>query len=966
MRGLLLALFAALAPISLAAHETPPAPTLAAALAPASEDKSTSVASTRDTGWAFETSDIPVDPDYRFSTLANGVRVIVRHNALPAGTAIVRMLVATGSLDETEAEQGYAHFIEHMAFNGSRRVPEGQMVPLLERAGLAFGADTNASTGFERTVYKLDLPTNDPKLLDTALMLMRETASELTIAPEAVTRERGVILSEMRDRNSFDYRNTVASTQFLYPEARFARRFPIGLTETLDKADAASLRAFYAREYVPSHVTLIVVGDYDAAAIEAAITRHFNDWQASAQRPEPQPGAGPIARKDKGRTAIYLDPALSERITAVRSGKYLNEPDSVATRQEKLLRTIGYAIVNRRLQSLSRSASPPFRGAGFGTGDVFEAGRATRLIVDSIDRKWREGLAAALGEYRKALKRGFTEAEVAEQVAAIRAQLVDAAGAADTRSNASLVAGALALVTEQQVPSTPDTVLARFKAFAPYITPEAVLKAMSEEAVPLKDPLLRFEGRYAPQGGKDALRNAWRDAMRAPLPEADTRTTEAFAYTDFGRAGSVVSDHVERQLGIREVRFANNVMLNLRRTSLEKDKVRVQVSIDGGDMLDTAENPAATEMASYLPLGGLGKHSRDALDTILAGRTLGFAFESDPASFKSSAQTTPRDLELQLELLAALVTDPGYRLEGEVQYRQAVNNSFAKLHATPGAALQADLGRILSDGDPRFSLQPVQTYRELTFAKLREDIADRLAHGAIEIAVVGDIDEDQVIAEVARTFGALPEREAAFRDHSEQPARTFTQDRSPRVLRHDGPADQALLRMTWPTRDDSDPTEALALELLERVMRVELTDELREALGKAYSPSAASSLSRHWKDYGLFSVTASLDVADVPAARRAIRSVVESLRAAPVDADTLARARQPILEALQNGLKTNSGWMSLVDRAQSEPGRIARYLAATGRLEKLTALDVRSEALRYLDPDAALEITVLPREAQVP
>jgi zinc protease len=153
--------------------------------------------------WAFETSDVPVDPGFTFGTLPNGMRYVLRENHTPANTVLVRLRIGSGSLEETDEERGLAHFVEHMAFNGSTRVPEGEMVRLLEREGLAFGADTNASTGFETTTYKLDLPRSDPKLIDTALMLMRETASELTISAEAVARERGVILAEKRDRTTY-------------------------------------------------------------------------------------------------------------------------------------------------------------------------------------------------------------------------------------------------------------------------------------------------------------------------------------------------------------------------------------------------------------------------------------------------------------------------------------------------------------------------------------------------------------------------------------------------------------------------------------------------------------------------------------------------------------------------------------------------------------------------------------------
>ncbi|GGC00195.1 peptidase M16 [Novosphingobium endophyticum] len=931
-----------------------PAPLVAREAAPPAEDHS----------WAFETSDIPVDPAFRFGRLDNGMRYIVRSNATPAGTAVVRMLVETGSLDESDSERGYAHFVEHMAFNGSKRVPEGQMVALLERNGLAFGADTNASTSFERTVYKLDLPRSDPALLDTALMLMRETASELSISQEAVDRERGVILSEMRDRNTFSLRNTMDSIEFFYPGSRYLLRMPIGTAETLNAASAASLRAFYEREYVPAHVTLVVVGDFDVAQIVTGIQRHFGHWPAAPS--EPQPDAGPIARKDKGRTDIYVDPALSERVSVVRTGRWLEEPDSVAQRQENLLRSIGYDIVNRRLQRLSRQANPPFRGAGFGTGDVFETARSTRLIVDTVDRHWRAGLLAAAVEYRRALAYGFAASEVAEQVASIRNALVNAAGSADTRSNATLAGSALALVTDRTVPSTPQTVLQRFEAFAPRITPKAVLAALKREVIPLRKPLIRFEGRFAPEGGEKALRKTWKEATKAAIDRELAADASAFGYTDFGPAGKVVSDRVDPRLGIREVRFANGVMLNLKRTDIEQDKVRVSVSIDGGDMLDTPSDPLATEMVSYLDEGGLGKHSRDDLETILAGRTVGFGLRSDEASFDGLYRTTPRDLQLQLELIAALITDPGYRSEGQVQYRQQINNYFARLRATPDSALQADLGAILSGGDPRFSLQPVETYRRLTYAKLGQEIGDRLAHGAIEVGIVGDFDEDQAIAQVARTLGALPPRETSFRDYADQPPRPFTNDRDPRLIRHGGAPDQALLRLTWPTRDDSDPVETLKLELLERVIRIELTDELREALGKAYSPSASSSLSRHWKGYGVFSINASVDVADVAATGKAIGQVVQSLRSAPVSEDLLQRARQPMLESLQNGLKSNAGWLSLVDRAQTESERIDRYLKATGRLEALTASDVQAMAQRYLGPAEGIEVLVLPESAELP
>ena len=267
-----------------------------------------------DTSWAFERSDVPLDRNFRFGRLANGLRYVIRRNTLPAGTAIVRMEIGAGSLDERDDERGFAHFVEHMAFNGSTHVLEGEMVRLLERNGLAFGTDTNASTGFEHTTYMLDLPTNTPALLDTALMLMRETASELRFEPDAVNRERGVVLAEMRDRNTWQLRNAEADARFFNPQALYPRRFPIGVPETLAAADAHALRAFWHREYVPANTAIIVIGDFDPDSAEAAIRTRFTDWSAAPATS--QPDGGPVLPGDERRTAIYLDPALAERVIA--------------------------------------------------------------------------------------------------------------------------------------------------------------------------------------------------------------------------------------------------------------------------------------------------------------------------------------------------------------------------------------------------------------------------------------------------------------------------------------------------------------------------------------------------------------------------------------------------------------------------------------------------------------------------
>ncbi|WP_298284659.1 pitrilysin family protein [Novosphingobium sp.] len=914
--------------------------------------------------WAFQQSDLPPDPAFRYGQLPGGMRFIIRRNATPAGTAQVRMDIATGSLDERESERGFAHYVEHMAFNGSTHVPEGEMIKLLERNGLSFGADTNAQTSFEQTLYMLDLPRADPKLLDTALMLMRETASELTFDAQAVARERGVVLSELRDGQGWQRTNLEDQLAFFYPAATYPKRLPIGTTEALNAATADTLKAFWAREYVPSKTTMVIVGDFDPDVVEAAIRTRFADWQAKPETPRPDQGK--VDPKQKAAVDIHIDPSLSERITASRHGPWKDEPDTIANRRTALLRQIGYGVVNRRFQRMSRTIDPPFRGAGFGTSEVFKIGQTTNLIVDTTDGGWQRGFAAAAGAYARALKGTFTPTEIDEQVANIRTALENAAAGANTRPHSALTGAALALVRDEQVPTTPQSGLDRFNQFAPTITPATVMAALKAGAIPLKDPLIRFQGRTAPKGGEQALRQTFSKATRAKAPAGEVPAPIPFAYTDFGTPGTVVSDTTEPLYGIRQIRFANNVRLNLKRTDLAKDRVQLSLNLDGGEMLDSKAEPLRTELTAVLARGGLGKHSEDDLQTLLAGRSVSLGLGTSGDVFDTSATTTPRDLALQLQVWTALLTDPGYRPEGEVLYQQNIANFFARLRSSPGAALANSIGGIISDNDPRFTLQPQPAYSTLTYAKLRDALTERLTRGAIEIAVVGDIDEAATIAAVARTFGALSPREPEFRPYTAERQRAFTAKRGAEVIRHTGEANQAIIRMVWPTRDDSDADEAMAFALLAEVTGIEVLDTVREKLGKAYSPGASSSLSRVWTGYGTFTINASVDLADLTATRTALRETMRALAAAPVDPDVLQRARAPMLERIDNALKTNSGWMALAERAQTQPDRLQRAKAARARLENVTAANLQALARRYLTPEQAVELLVLPEEAPAP
>lgn len=912
--------------------------------------------------WKLEDSDVKPADGWVFGKLDNGMRYIIRKNDRPQGTAMVRMLVHAGALDERDEERGFAHYVEHMAFNGSKNVPEGEMVKLLERLGLAFGADTNASTGFEYTEYKLDLPRADDELLGTALMLMRETASELTITQGAVDRERGIVLSERRVRNTYALQNVVDSLEFAFPGARLPTRLPIGTVETLEGATAEGLRRFWEREYVPSSTVLVVVGDYDPAKVEGEIRKRFADWRPAVSPEQPKPG--PVDPSYAGATDLYIHPALDEAVSLTRHAIWVDAPDTVAERRRETLRRVASGIIGRRMSREAQKENPPFRGAFLQLSDQSDLARTTQLTVVTEDGGWKRGLDAAIDQYRRAVIHGFTQAEVAEQVANIRNSLETMAAQETTRSNPAWVAEAMATAQERSVPDSAASRLAQFEAMADAITPAAALAALREDWPELADPLVRFTGKKAPEGGEAMLRKAVIDAYARPVEAPPAETVAEFGYKDFGQPGKVVADGTTADLGIRTVRFANGVMLNLKRTDLEKDRIMVEVSLDGGRLLDTRERPLGTELTGLLVTGGLGKHRYDELQTILAGKSVGGNFAVRDDRLEVSSTTKPRDLELQLQLIAAFLTDPGYRSEGLGAWRQGLPAFFARLGKTPASAFGEALRATISDNDPRFTRQPLEAYQALGYDLLRTTIADRVAKGAMEIAIVGDFDEAAAIDLVSRTFGALPQREEAFRPYDlGERKRSFTESRGLKIVRHGGEKDQALVNMVWPTADDSDWDRSTRLTLLGRVARLMLTETLREELGKTYGAEVDASQSEVWTGFGTLMMGAQVDVKDVQATRSALLATAAKLREKPVDADLLKRALQPVLEGFDNRLKTNSGWMGYVDRAQSRPEDITRFTTAKARYSAVTPEQLMQTARTYLAEGAAVEFQVLPEAA---
>jgi zinc protease len=907
-------------------------------------------------GWGVHLTDVTPDASIKYGTLPNGMKYAIMRNATPQGTASVRLQFAFGSIGETEKERGLAHFIEHMAFNGSTHVPEGDMVKLLERQGLAFGPDTNAITGFDTTTYMLDLPKTDDEHIDTALFLFREVASEVKFDPAAVDRERGVILSEERARDNFQLHQVVDDLKFELPDTPYPNRIPIGLDAVLKTASADSIRDIYHRYYRPENATLVFVGDADPAVIEAKIRKTFGDWKGVGAAGAPLP-RGKVDLSRPASFDTFVDPAVATTIDYSVARPWKDPADTLAERDHEITQAVATALFNRRLQKIINTPGSPLLLAGMGTDEERDAALMTTLEITAKDGAWKDALSIAEQEVRRALQYGFTAAELKTQVTSMSGALEAAAAEQDTRQNKSLANSILAVVGRDKFVTTPKFAAAEFAAAAKTLTPEKV-NAAFKELWTGSAPLVHVSDKQdiPAQQLAEAFNASHAVAVAAPKEGAAT----AFAYDSFGKPGTVASDKQIADLGVRTIRFANNVKLNIKKTDFEKGKIRFMVRLGDGVLDLPKDEPGLAPMMTLTSAaGGLKKNSYEELKDLLAGKVISVGASVDDDAFVAAGATTPQDLSLQMKVSAAYLLDPGFRPEAAGRWANAIPVIEKQVDAQPEAVAGVRLPIVLANGDQRFGMPDTAVLTKRSFDEAKAALAPVIASAPIEVTIVGDVDENAAIAAVASSFGALPTRKLTDTVPAGMKKASFRTDRSPIVLTHDGPEDKAMVESVWPTTDDSNYREVIGLELLKDVMDVMLTDNVRETLGDSYGVNLQSSMSDTFPGFGYLSAGAVVAPDKSDEVQKAIAEAAAQLRDKPVSDDILARARNPELDKADRELRDNGYWLASIAKAQSEPERLDRIRQKKALLQSITAAEIQKLAQKYLQPDHVQKVQII-------
>lgn len=908
--------------------------------------------------WLYVGSDIPPDPAWTFGVLPNGVRYAVRRNGVPPGQVSIRVNIEAGSLMERESERGFAHFIEHLSFHGSRYVADGESIKIWQRLGATFGSDTNASTTNTQTIYKLDLPNATKSGLDESVKILSGMMSAPELKPDQVDSERRTVLAEAREQAGAEVRVGDATRAHYFAGQLLATRSPIGTTAALNAATAASLRAFHDRWYRPERAIVVIVGDGNPALFEQMIIKYFSDWRGKGPS-TPDPDFGKPDPKAPANLVI-TEPGVPLVVSLATLRPWVQKADTIAYNQGRLVELVALRLINRRLEERAR-AGGSFLQASVDRDDIARSVDGTFVQIVPLGDDWQSAVRDVRAVIADALANPSVQADIDREAGEFFAALQVGVDTQRTEAAAKQADDLIEAVNIRETVASAQVALDVFSGIKNKITPEGI-RVATRALFTGVGPRAVLTSRTPINGGNEALAAAVNAEVTA-IASASTAPVGSFdQLPPLGKPGKVKKREPIPDFGMEQIKFANGVNMILYPNPAETGKIYVQVRFGRGlQALPSNKQTVAWAGSAALLAGGVANYDQNALDRLTSGRRINAGFDIGESAFVLRSQTRAADLTDQLKLLASQMTSLRWDAAPVQRARAAFLTNYDTLGTSPQSVLSRDLSSLLHGGDTRWGTPSREAIQALTPQTFRQFWEPLLKTGPIEVLVFGDIAADDAIAAVGETFGALKKRTAARPLSGSTGSRGPTPTSTPIVRFHTGPADQAAAVLAYPLGGGTAGLyESRKLELLSSIFNDRMFNEFREAEGAGYSPNVNSNWPLSLQSGGSFIISSQLRPDRIDLFYRIARSIADDLAAKPVTADELVRAVTPLRQFIARASSGNTFWMSQLAGLSQDKGKVAALRTLSSDYGRITPAELQETAKRWLLQDKAMMLVVKP------
>lgn len=914
---------------------------------------------------------IPADKDVRTGKLENGMTYYIRHNEKPKGQADFYILHDVGAIQENDSQQGLAHFLEHMAFNGTKNLPGKMLTEYLEKVGVKFGANLNAGTGWDQTTYMMkDVPTSREGIIDSALLILHDWSHFIALEPEEIDSERGVIMEELRTRDGASWRSTMKMLQALGKETKYEHRNLIGYLDGLKGFQHKELEDFYNQWYRPDYQAVVVVGDLDVDAVENKIKKLMSDIPAPAADAA-QKETIIVPDNEEPIISIYTDPemqgskiqlfvkrpALPEQMNNLVYGEMLDVIQAYMTTME-----------NARLQEISMKPDAPFLGAGMGSGEigVIPTLNATTFVAMTQDGKLAEGFEAIYTEMEKVRRYGYTQGEFERAQNDLMRRSERAYTNRNDRRNGEFVQTYLdnysknTPMPDAQTEWQIDSMLIKMlnvdavNAFAQQVIyPQnqvIVVTAPEKEGVvnPTAEELLAIREKVA-----NAEIEAYEDnVVKEPLIQEGTVL----------KGSPVKKTAQDATLGTTEWTLANGVKVVVKPTTYKADEVRMSAVAKGGlSVLSDEEFYMGEMMPAINSMSGVGKFPATELKKQLSGKTASVQPSVENYTSAMNGVCSPKDLETMMQLLYLNFTQPRFSQDDYNTLMKMLRSQLDNVKSNPDYLMEEKFIDVAYGNNPRRQMISTEIIDKFSFEALPA-IYKKLYPDAnsFTFTIVGNVDLDTLKPLVEKYIGSIPASKKAM---------TFVDDKCAPVKgdvteEFKAPMQQPKVSVHYMFSGKMPYTlkDKAALTFLTQALNSRYLISIREEKGGTYGVQVSGSTQYIPNETYKMDIRFDTNEEMADELREIVMKEIEEIAQNGPKTEDIEKNREFMLKSWGNSLEQNTGWMNYI---QAKYGSGLEYLKDYEQVVKsLTNADVQAMAQKILDDNNLVKVVMRPEKEE--
>lgn len=868
---------------------------------------------------------IPVDKDVRIGHLDNGLTYYIRHNALPEHRVEFHIAQKVGSILEEPQQRGLAHFLEHMAFNGTKNFPGDEkglgIVQWCETKGIKFGVNLNAYTSVDQTVYRIsNVPTDDQSVVDSCLLILHDWSNAVLLSDKEIDKERGVIHEEWRSRNSGIMRLYTEAQAVMYPGDKYADCMPIGSIDVIDNFPYQAIRDYYAKWYRPDLQGIIIVGDIDVDQMEAKIKSVFADVKKPVNPAKRV--YYPVADNQEPLVYIGKDKEIDDPTIEIYF-KQDPTPDSIKGNMAYLLQqymlSMTTSMLNSRLNELRQSANPPFIYAGCYYGNYFLAQTkdAFTLSISSKAEGINEALKAGLTELERVRRYGFTESEYERARANYLQRLESAYNEREKTKNDSYVNEYINhFLMAEPIPGI-EFEYTTMNQIAPNIPVMAINQAIQQGGLLPDNNQVVFIA--APE--KEGIVCPTKEEVVAQLKGMKGLKVEAYVdkvsneplMKEAPKGGKIVSENTNAIYGTTELTLSNGVKVYIKKTDFKADEIQMKgVSLGGTSLFPDNDKLEMSYLNSVIQAGGLGNFSKVDLTKMLAGKKVSVNAAVGANTEGITGSCSPKDFETMMQLTYLSFTAPRKDMDAFASLKSRIKAQLESAESNPLSSINDTIQKMMYGYHPRyFSMKP-EMVDQINYDRIIEMYKDRFADASdFRFFLVGNVDIEKVKPLIEQYLGALPStgRKETFRDNHMDIAKGMLEN----TYAKEQQTPMATVFMLYSGKCKYDLKDNLLMSFLTQALDMVYTEEVREKEGGTYGVSSYGQLSKHPNEKFMLQIVYQTDPAKKDHLNGIIDAQMKKMASEGPTEEHLQKIKEYMLKKYKDNQKENGYWLNNLD-----------------------------------------------------